>query len=162
MRPRLLAIPFALCLALASAGLVAADTTPGGDGSFGGLDVSVTSASVNAKTGLVAVSGVVTCEVDFDSVSAYVDLSQLVGRLFTVRGWGYADIAGCAAADGTASFSMSFYGESGRFAPGTAKIRVEAYGEGGCHEDPETGDYSCENAGWASHGPMAIRLAGAR
>lgn len=158
MRPQFLAIPLAICLSLASAGLVAADTTPGGEGSFGGLDVTITSSSVNARTGQVSVSGEVTCEVDFDTVSAYVDLSQLVGRLFTIRGFGYADVGACAAADGAASFTMSFSADSGRFAPGKAQIRVEAYGEGGCHEDPVTGDYYCDNSGWASHGPMTIRL----
>jgi hypothetical protein len=160
MRSRLLAIPFALCLALVSAGLVAADTTPPGEP--GGLDVTVTSTSVNAKTGLVTVAGSVTCEVDFDYVSANVEVSQVVGRLHTLRGWGGADTGGCLAADGKTSFTMSFYADSGRFAPGKAKIYVEAYGEGGCTEDPGTGDVTCENWGWASYGPTAIRLGSAK
>ncbi len=160
MRSRFLAIPFALCLALVSAGLAAADTTPPGEPS--GLDVAVTSTSVNAKTGLVTVAGAITCEVDFDSVVANVEVSQVVGRLHTLRGWGWANVDGCTAADGAASFTMSFYADSGKFAPGKAKVYVEAYGEGGCFEDPETGDYYCENSGWASHGPTAIRLKSVR
>jgi hypothetical protein len=162
MRTRFLAIPFALCLALTSAGIVAADTTPGGEGSYGGLDVAVTSTSVNAKTGLVTVTGEVTCEVDFDYVGANVEVSQVVGRLHTLRGWGWADTDGCAAAAGRIPFTMSFYADSGRFAPGKAMIRMEAYGEGNCAEDPDSGEWICENSGWASHGPMAIRLKSGR
>ena len=162
MRSRFLAIPFALCLALASAGIAAADTTPGGEGSYGGLDVTITSISVNAKTGLVAVSGDVTCEVDFDYVGAQVELAQVVGRLHTLRGWGAADIGGCLAAAGTSPFTMSFYADSGRFAPGKAMVSVYAYGDGGCAEDPATGEWICVNSGWASHGPTAIRLRSAR
>lgn len=162
MRSRLLAIPFALVLALASAGIVAADTTPGGEGAEGGLDVAITSVSVNAKTGLISVSGAITCEVDFEWVGANVEVAQVVGRLHTLRGWGWANLDGCAAVDGTASFTMTFYADSGRFAPGKAMVYVEAYGEGGCSEDPDTGDYSCDSSGWAAHGPTAIRLASAR
>jgi hypothetical protein len=162
MRSRFLSVPFALVLALAVSGVAVADTTPGGEGSEGGLDVAITSVSVNARTGLVTVSGEVTCEVDFDYVGADVNVSQLVGRLFTIRGWGGASPDGCAAADGSVSFITSFYAESGRFAPGRATVQVYAYGEGGCFEDPETGDYMCENSGWASHGPTPIRLRSAR
>jgi hypothetical protein len=162
MRSRFLAIPFALCLALASAGLVAADTTPGEEGSYGGLDVTITSASVNAKTGMVSVSGEVTCEVDFDDVGVQVELAQVVGRLTTLRGWGWADTSGCLAAAGTAAFTTSFYADSGRFAPGKAKVTVYAYGQGDCAEDPETGETVCANDGWAAHGPTAIRLKSAR
>jgi len=162
MRSRFLAIPFALCLALASAGIAAADTTPGGEGSYGGLDVTVASASVNPKTGLVSVSGQVTCSVDFDSVGVQVEVAQVVGRLTTLRGWGWADTNGCLASVGTVPFTMSFYADSGRFAPGKAKVQVAAYGQGGCVEDPTTGDIICANDGWASHGPLAIRLASAK
>jgi hypothetical protein len=156
MRTRFLAIPFALCLALASAGLVAADTMPPGEP--GGLDVVVTSTSVNARTGLVTVSGEVTCEVDFDWVGADVEVLQVVGRLHTLRGWGWAETGGCLAADGMAPFTMTFYADSGRFAPGKAKIYVRAYGEGNCTEDPDTGDWTCETWGSVSYGPTAIRL----
>jgi hypothetical protein len=162
MRSRFLAIPFALSLALASAGIAAADTTPGGEGSYGGLDVTITSTSVNARTGLVSISGEVTCEVDFDYVGVQVELAQVVGRLNTLRGWGAADLGGCLATAGTASFTTSFYADSGRFAPGKAKVAVSAYGEGGCAEDPDTGDWTCVNSGWASHGPMAVRLVSAK
>ena len=91
-----------------------------------------------------------------------MEVSQVVGRLHTLRGWGWASIGACTAADGTASFTMSFYADSGRFAPGKAKIYVEAWGEGGCFEDPDTGDYYCENWGSASYGPTAIRLKSVR
>jgi hypothetical protein len=116
MRSAFFAIPLALCLALASVGLVAADTTPGGEGSYGGLDVAVASASVNARTGLVTVAGNVTCEVDFDWVGVNVELSQTVGRLITIRGYGWAD-GTCAAADGSAPFSLSFYADSASSRP---------------------------------------------
>ena len=162
MRSRLLAIPFALCLALASVGIVAADTTPGGEGSYGGLDVTITSASVDAKTGLVSVSGEVTCEVDFEYVGVQVELAQVVGRLYTLHGWGGSDPDGCLADAGTASFTTSFYAESGRFAAGKATLSVYAYGEGTCVEDPDTGEWVCVNSGWASHGPTAVRLRGSR
>jgi hypothetical protein len=158
MRSRLLAVPFALCLALASTGPASADTTPGGEGSYGGLDVTITATSINARTGLVSVSGNVTCEADFDYVGVQVELSQVVGRLNTLRGWGGADLGGCLAAAGTASFETSFYADSGRFAAGKAKVSVSAYGEGGCAEDPTTGEWTCANSGWASHGPTQIRI----
>jgi hypothetical protein len=162
MRSRFLAFPFALVLALGLAGIAAADTTPGDEGSQGGLDVAITSIAVNPRTGLVTVSGEVTCEVDFDWVGAGVDLSQVVGRLFTIRGWGWADPGGCEAADGAVPFTMSFTADSGRFAPGKAQVRVEAWGEGGCMDDPETGDYTCETWGEAFHGPLPVRLHPAR
>jgi hypothetical protein len=163
MRSRFLAIPFALLLAVSMAGVAAAETTPPGEGgSVGGLDVAIMSIGVSPKTGLVTVSGEITCEVDFEWTFAQVELSQVVGRLFTVRGWGWADPDGCTAADGAVAFSTSFYAESGRFAPGKAQVTIEAYGEGGCSEDPETGEYNCENWGWASHGPLPIRLQATR
>ena len=157
MRSRFLAIPFAIALAFASVGLVAADTGGGGGGDYaeGGLDVSITSASINPKSGEVSVSGWVTCDVDFDDVGVDIQVSQLVGRLTTLRGYGYAETA-CAAADGSAAFSTSFFADSGRFAPGAAKAQVNAWGQGGCHDESEDG-YVCDDNGWASHA-MPIRL----
>jgi hypothetical protein len=161
MRTRLFAIPLALVLVLASAGLAAADTTPP-SGDPGGLDVMVTSTSINAKTGLVTVSGAVTCDVDFDYVGVEAGIAQVVGRLNTLRGWGYTDTGGCLAADGSTSFTFSFYADSGRFAPGKAMISISAWGEGNCTDDLDTGEWNCENWGSASYGPTAIRLGKAR
>jgi hypothetical protein len=158
MRVRTLAVPFALCLALASAGLAVADTTPGGGGNDAGLSITVMSTSVVAKTGLVTISGKVTCEADLDWGGVQASVSQGVGRLTTLRGYGWADTAGCVAASGGSPFTMSFYAESGRFAPGRAQLSVDAWGQGGCQEDAETGDVTCERSGSAFIGPVAIRL----
>lgn len=158
MRSRILAVPFALCLVLVSAGFAAADTTPGGGGAEGGLDFTITSIGVTPKSGEVTISGEVTCEVNFDWVTVQVELAQIVGRLHTLRGWGWADIpGGCRASDGTASFTLSFYAESGVFKPGKATMRADAYGDGDCYEIPDD-DYYCDTWGWASSGPTAIRL----
>ena len=157
MRSRFLAIPFAIAFAFASVGLVAADTGGGGGSDYaeGGIDVAITSASVDPKSGLVSVSGHITCDVDFDYVGVDIQLSQLVGRLNTLRGYGFAEMA-CTAADGSATFTMALSADSGRFAPGAAKIQVSAWGQGGCHEDPDEG-YVCDTYGSASH-PMSLRL----
>ena len=146
MRSRFLAIPFAIALAFASVSLVAADTGGGGGSDYaeGGIDVTITSASVDPKSGLVSVSGHITCDVDFDYVGVDIQLSQLVGRLNTLRGYG------------SATFTTALFADSGRFAPGAAKIQVSAWGQGGCHEDPDEG-YVCDAYGSASHS-MSLRL----
>ena len=92
-----------------------------------------------------------------------MEVTQVVGRLHTLRAWGWANLDGCAAVDGTASFTMTFFADSGRFAPGKAMVYVDAYGEGGCSEDPTRATTpATAPPGWAAHGPTAIRLASAR
>ncbi len=156
MRARFLALPFVLCIALATPGLAAADTTPG-DGTYGGLDsVTVTTVTVNPRTGQAMAAGQVTCSSDFEWIQVSVYLTQVVGRFHTINGMGWA-ITECLASEGSASFQVAFFPDAGKFAPGLARVSADAYGQGACYEDPETGEYWCDE-GYASYGPVTIRL----
>ena len=157
MRHLFLAAPLAVCLRLAMVLPVAADTAPPPEG---GLTVTVTAATVQAKTGLLTVRGEITCEVDLDNLGAFVDVTRKGGRFRVVQGFGDAEGLSCVAGE-TIAFSTSFTADQGKFTPGRATYSVAAQGQGGCVEDPDTGDMTCENEGFATQGPLAIRL-GAR
>jgi hypothetical protein len=120
MRTRLLAAPLALYLLLTSVGIAAADTVP----SEQNLAIVVTSATVQVQTGVVTVTGQITCEVALYDLSASVDISK--GR---VSGAG-DDIGLSCAAGETVTFTTSFSADSGRFSPGPVKMGLEAQGVG--------------------------------
>ena len=65
-RTRLFAAPFALFLLLTSVGIAAADTVP----PEANLSIVVTSATVQVQTGVVTVTGQITCEVALYDLSA--------------------------------------------------------------------------------------------
>ena len=120
MRTRLLAAPFALFLLLTSVGIVAADTVPAEQN----LSIVVTSATVQVQTGVVTVTGEITCEVALYELSASVNISK--GR---VSGDG-DDIGLSCAAGETVPFTTSFSADSGRFSPGPVDMGLEAQGVG--------------------------------
>ena len=120
MRTRLLAAPFALFLVLTSVGIAAADTVP----PEANLSIVVTSATVQVQTGVVTVTGEITCEVALYDLSASVDISK--GR---VSGAG-DDIGLSCAAGETVQFTTSFSADSGRFSPGPVDMGLEAQGVG--------------------------------
>ena len=137
MRTRLLAAPFALLLLLTSVGIAAADTVP----SEQNLSIVVTSATVQVQTGVVTVTGQITCEVALYDLSASVDISK--GR---VSGAG-DDIGLSCAAGETVPFTTSFSADSGRFSPGPVKMGLAAQGVG--HGQRE---------GFVNEGPLSIVL----
>ena len=120
MRTRLLAAPFALLLLLTSVGIAAADTVPAEQN----LSIVVTSATVEVQTGVVTVTGLITCEVALYDLSASVNISK--GR---VSGDGDDTGLSCAAGE-TVLFTTSFSADSGRFSPGPVEMGLEAQGVG--------------------------------
>ena len=137
MRTRLLAAPFALVLLLTSVGIAAADTVP----SERNLAIVVTSATVQVQTGVVTVTGQITCEVALYELSASVDISK--GR---VSGAG-DDIGLSCAAGETVPFTTSFSAYSGRFSPGPAEMGLAAQGVG-----------HGQRYGFVNEGPLSIVL----
>jgi hypothetical protein len=124
-----LALPVILLAAAASPAL--ADT--GGGGADLGLDaMTVTSATVNGRTGIATLSGTISCSQDLDGVFVGAELDQVVGRFTTLRGWGGTMIS-CSAADGTAAWSTSFGPDQGKFAAGSGT--VSGYAEAGSCTD---------------------------
>jgi hypothetical protein len=99
---------------------VAADTGGGGGSNLGLEAITITGTSVAGRTGVVTVTGSVACSQDVNGyVGVYV--SQVVGRLNTIYGEGYAEFQ-CLAANGSAPFSVSVAPYSGKFAGGSATI----------------------------------------
>ena len=120
MRTRHLAAPFALLLLVTSVGIAAADTVPAEQN----LSIVVTSATVQVQTGVVTVTGQITCEVALYDLSASVNISK--GR---VSGDGDDTGLSCAAGE-TVPFTTSFSADSGRFSPGPVDMGLEAQGVG--------------------------------
>src|SRR5215213_6076091 len=115
MRARPLALILGLVLAAMPMSSVLADTTPGGGADDLGLEsVTITGGTVVAKTGLLTLNGSIACSQDL-TASVGADVTQVVGRFHTIRGFGSTEV-GCLAADGSAVFSMSFYADEGKFA----------------------------------------------
>ena len=137
MRTRLLAAPLALFLLLTSVGIAAADTVP----SEQNLAIVVTSATVQVQTGVVTVTGQITCDVALYELSASVNISQ--GR---VSGEG-DDIGLSCVAGETVPFTISFSADSGRFSPGPAEMGLEAQGVG-----------QGQRYGFVTEGPLSIVL----
>ncbi len=145
---RLLALGGLLAAILVWPTAVAADTTGGGGADLGLDAVSVSTIEVQARTGLVTVAGQVDCSQDLQA-SVWIELTQVVGRLWTISGGGATEVE-CLAADGSANFGVSFYAWSGKFAPGPA--RLQGFAETGyCTEE------ECFFDGVAI-GPMPVRL----
>ena len=137
MRTRLLAAPFALFLLLTSVGIAAADTVP----SEQNLAIVVTLATAEVQTGVVTVTGQITCDVALYDLSASVNISK--GR---VSGDG-DDIGLSCAAGETVPFTTSFSAGSGRFSPGPVEMGLEAQGVG-----------HGQRYGLVSEGPLSIVL----
>jgi hypothetical protein len=153
MRTRnlLIGVVAPLVLALGVATPAFADTTGGGGGQADlGLDgIAITSATVTARTGIATVSGTITCSQDLNGAFVFVELDQVVGRFHTLRGYGGTPVD-CAAADGSASWSVTIQPDQGKFANGRATIGASAEIDL-CGEDDCVFDF-------ASVGPETIRL----
>ncbi len=151
MRVRLLAVLVAALLAAFNVSSVFAATGPGGGNADLGLEaVTISGGTVIAKTGQVTLAGSITCSQDLDAF-VFVDLAQVVGRFNTIRGFGDTSVS-CLAAEGSATFTVSFFADQGKFAPGAA--RVQAFAETGFCTDVECFFDD------ASYGPASIRLVG--
>ena len=125
MRSRPLALVLGLVLAAMPMSTVLADTGPGGGNADLGLEsVTITGGTVASKTSLVTMNGSITCTQDLTAF-VEVDVSQVVGRFNTIRGFGGTEVT-CLAADGTASFSTSFFADQGKFAPGNVTVNAFA------------------------------------
>jgi hypothetical protein len=152
MRTRnlLIGVVAPLVLALGVATPALADTTGGGGGADLGLDgMAITSTSVTARTGIATVSGTIACSQDLNGAYVFVELDQVVGRFHTLRGYGGAPVD-CAAADGSASWTLTIQPDQGKFANGRATIgafaAIDVCGEEDCVSDS------------VSVGPQTIRL----
>lgn len=152
MRVRLLAVLVAAMLAAFNVSSVFADTGGGGGTDLGLEAVTISGGTVIGKTGQVTLVGSITCTQDLEA-SVFVDLAQVVGRFNTIRGFGFASVS-CLAVDGSASFTMSFFADQGKFAPGAARVQASA-DTGFCDEVDCFFDE-------ASYGPASIRLVGSR
>jgi hypothetical protein len=149
-RNKLLGVVLPVMLLVGAATPVLADTTGGGGGADLGLDaIAITSATVNARTGIATVSGTVSCSQDLTDVFVNAELDQVVGRFHTLRGWGGTDVA-CLAADGTAAWTLTIQPDQGKFANGRATIAANGDAftcdEFDCYDD------------FIGVGPTAIRL----
>jgi hypothetical protein len=151
MRNRTLALVVGLALAMISASSVLADTSPGGNADLGLDAITISAGSVVGKTGEVTLTGAIECSQDL-TADVFVDISQVVGRFNTIRGFGYASVS-CLAADGSAPFTMSLFADQGKFAGGSA--RLSAFAETGSCDDVECFFDS------VSYGPATLRLKGA-
>lgn len=124
-----------LILALAAVPVAA----NGGGGTDLGLDgISISSTTVNARTGVASVSGSIACSRDLERVDIYVELSQPVGRFHSVSGGGNTQVA-CLATDGEAGFSLQVWPYGGKFAGGSAFVYASA-GVFFCTEEDCFGD----------------------
>lgn len=99
------------------------------------IEVSVDKfAAFNSRTGAATVTGQVTCSGDPEFAGMEVSLAQQVGRVATVRGWGFAELD----CNGTAqSWSAQITPDSGKFAGGKAASVTFAFACGPfeCAED---------------------------
>ena len=121
----------------------------GGEGDLGLDDLSITSATVDTRTGVVTVAGEVACSQDIEHLDVSVGINQPVGRFRSVTGW-ESDHFACLAADGTAAFSLTVLPDAGKFGVGSAFVGASASTfictEEQCLED------------FVEYGPTSVRL----
>jgi hypothetical protein len=91
------------------------------------LEATVQSTTVDPQTGEVIVSGTVTCSEPADA-SIYVSVNQPLGRGNSLEGFNYAPQVRCDQ-DGE-PYTISLFPYEGRFAPGRARVTVDAYASG--------------------------------
>lgn len=153
MRTRILGLGLGLALSMAMAsGALAA--TGGGTDDLGLDALQVTSGTAGSASGSVILTGSISCSQDVN-VYVYAQLTQVVGRFNTLRGWGQTtDAVPCTAAVGTAQLQLSVSPESGKFAGGSAV--VEAGAEAGLCDD-----FGCM-IDEAHYGPAALKLKGGK
>jgi hypothetical protein len=100
----------------------------------------------------VTVTGQIQCSQDLQA-SIGLDLTQVVGRFWTISGGGGTGVE-CLEAEGTADFSLTFYPWSGKFAPGHARIQgyADTYM---CTGEPDAEECFYDSV---AIGPMNVRL----
>ncbi len=148
-RKLLVGVVASFVVALAAVTPALADTTGGGSADLGLDGISITSGHVNARTGIATVSGTIACSQDLTGVFVSVELDQVVGRFHTLRGFAGTSVD-CAAADGTASWTMTIQPDQGKYANGRAT--VSTFGDVSFCDDVDCYDDS------VSAGPQPIRL----
>jgi hypothetical protein len=154
MRNRILALGLGLAMVAGSASAALADTTGGGGADLGLDAISVTGGSATPSTGAVTISGSISCSQDVE-VYVYGQLTQVVGRFNTIRGWGQSPTSiTCLAADGTAGYQFTISPDNGKFAGGAAVVLVGAEA-GACD------DFGCSFED-VTYGPASLKLQGGK
>jgi hypothetical protein len=148
MRTRSLGLVLGIVLAAMPLSTALADTTGGGGTDLGLGTVTITGGTVGTKGAFVTLHGSITCAQDLTAF-VWADVTQAVGRFNTIRGGGGDEVV-CAAATGTAPFSLTVRSDQGRFAPGT--VQVSAYADSGFCDDVDCYDDA------AFFGPAGVRL----
>ncbi|MDQ3880408.1 MAG: hypothetical protein M3295_04980 [Chloroflexota bacterium] len=98
------------------------------------MEIVLTAVTVEPSTGILTVSGTVTCEEPIGGASGWIDVYQRTGHGELVYGF-VLFFGECA---GTEEFTFSITPESGRFQPG--RVRVVAHIEACDDIDRETGE----------------------
>src|SRR5262245_29522846 len=148
-RKLLIGVVAPVVLALGVVSPVLADTTGGGNADLGLDAITITATHVQAKTGIATVSGTISCSQDLTGVFVSAEIDQVVGRFHTLRGWGGTAVD-CAAADGSAPWTLVIQPDQGKFANGRATIF--AFGDVSFCDEFECYDDS------VAVGPLAIQL----
>jgi hypothetical protein len=121
-RPIMLAAmaAFALLLAFSLVASVAASTASALDPSV--RDLVIRSITINPQTKVATARGAVTCT-RADTLDVFVDVTQTVGRLHTVRAAGDKGVA----CDGRVQFKIRLRNLEGRLGPGDARVDAGAF-----------------------------------
>lgn len=82
-------------------------------------NLDFTSTTIDPQTKVATLKGTVTCASEANRVFVAAELSQVVGRLHTVSGFGQARLS----CDGRTNFTLRVSADEGRFAPGEATLR---------------------------------------
>ena len=118
-RPIML-VAFALLLAFSLVASLAASSASAADPSV--RDLVIRSITINSQTKVTTVRGAVTCR-RADDLEVFVDVSQTVGRLHTVRASGDKEVD----CDGRVSFTIRLRNLEGRLGPGDARVDADAF-----------------------------------
>jgi hypothetical protein len=111
---------FALLLVFSLVGSLAASTASALDPSVRNLVIR--SITINPQTKVATAKGEVTCTRG-DELELFVDVSQTVGRLHSVRAAGDKDLA----CDGRVGFTIRLRNLEGRLGPGDANVDAGAF-----------------------------------
>jgi hypothetical protein len=86
-------------------------------------DLTITSTTIDPQTKVVTVEGTVRCSQVTNFAFVGAEVSQVVGRLHTVRGFDFERFRPC---EGRTFFTLRIAADEGRFGPGEATVRVFA------------------------------------
>jgi len=88
-------------------------------------NLTITSITIDPQTKVVTVKGTITCSEETTFAFVGAEVSQVVGRLHTVRGFDFERLRPC---EGRTSFTLRIRADDGRFAPGEANVLLIAQG----------------------------------